>query len=99
MVAFFTSQATPIVRTQVRARNQERLTKNKTIDSIELRNVLEKYVKAKLPTYLCQKNVCLYIPASNCTEDIDVPSKSFDIQHKFIDDELSKSNKLNRTYI
>jgi hypothetical protein len=64
------------------------------LDSIELRNVLQKYVKAKLPTHLYQKTACLYIPAENIT-DIEIMSKSFEIKNKLTNDVLPKPDHLN----
>jgi hypothetical protein len=67
------------------------LIKAKAIESAELKTILEKYIKSKLPTHLMQKNACLFAPASNDSET-EVLSKSLDIKRRLSDDELIPEN-------
>ncbi len=83
--------------TNTNNRPRECLISTKQINNAELKLVLEKYIKAKLPTHLNQKNECLFAPATYESKDIDILSKSYDYKRQFSNDNLAL-NTLNSIY-
>ncbi len=69
--------------------------KSKPIDSADLKNVLEKYIKSKLPSHLLQKNPTLYTAATSDVSDDDIQCKSLDIQRRLSEDDIMSDDKFN----
>ena len=71
--------------------------KNNSIDTAELKIVLERYIKSKLPTHLNQKNPCLYTTSSVHDND-EIHSRSFNILYNQLD-RIDNDDKLNSSVI